>query len=207
MKELHITGCLRTSVRRASRAQAALCSILDAQIRDIKQAGTWKDERVINTRQSSEIGVQGRSDKLLNFCANNYLGLSVSCIHDLYMYIVVNAPTIMDISNGNWRPPPPPPNFNFEKMAGFKWHTDSSLILGGGGLNYSFYFVQDCSVWASVNNWILQMPFPIFANTNQLPRWGKRKSKKGKALEFKNNYLICIVTILHSSVSVSVKCL
>lgn len=52
--------------------------MLDAQISDIKQAGTWKDERVINTKQASEIGVQGRSDKLLNFCANNYLGLSVS---------------------------------------------------------------------------------------------------------------------------------
>lgn len=82
MKALRVTGHLGGQIyaRNASRAQAALCNILDAQISDIKQAGTWKDERVINTRQASEIGVQGRSDKLLNFCANNYLGLSVSRI-------------------------------------------------------------------------------------------------------------------------------
>lgn len=69
---------LQISVRNASAAQATLRSILDSQISDIQQAGTWKSERVISTKQASEIAVQGRSDKLLNFCANNYLGLSVS---------------------------------------------------------------------------------------------------------------------------------
>ena len=80
IKAVQLSGCpgVLFSVRNASRAQAALCEMLDAQISDIKQAGTWKDERVITTKQASEIGVQGRSDKLLNFCANNYLGLSVS---------------------------------------------------------------------------------------------------------------------------------
>ena len=80
VKAFHVTGCsgVRISVRNASAAQAALRNILDSQISDIKQAGTWKDERIITTKQASEIAVQGRSDKLLNFCANNYLGLSVS---------------------------------------------------------------------------------------------------------------------------------
>lgn len=80
VKACHITRCLKVqvSLRHASRAQAALRDLLDSQISDIKQAGTWKDERVINTMQASEIGVQGQQDKLLNFCANNYLGLSVS---------------------------------------------------------------------------------------------------------------------------------
>ena len=69
-------------VRWASRAQGALTKILDTHIRDIQLGGTWKEERVITTKQASEIKVQGRSDKLLNFCANNYLGLSVSaCSH------------------------------------------------------------------------------------------------------------------------------
>lgn len=78
VKACHITRCLKVqvSLRHASRAQAALRDLLDSQISDIKQAGTWKDERVINTMQASEIGVQGQQDKLLNFCANNYLGLS-----------------------------------------------------------------------------------------------------------------------------------
>ncbi|XP_067137034.1 2-amino-3-ketobutyrate coenzyme A ligase, mitochondrial [Centruroides vittatus] len=42
----------------------------------IKNAGTWKAERIITTRQDSSIGVEGRTEKVLNFCANNYLGLS-----------------------------------------------------------------------------------------------------------------------------------
>jgi len=75
---------LQISVRNASTAQAALRSILDSQISDIQQAGTWKSERVISSKQASEIAVQGRSDKLLNFCANNYLGLSVSYLYRLY---------------------------------------------------------------------------------------------------------------------------
>ena len=73
---------LQISVRNASAAQATLRSILDSQISDIQQAGTWKSERVITTKQASEIAVQGRKDKLLNFCANNYLGLSVSVLRD-----------------------------------------------------------------------------------------------------------------------------
>ncbi|KAJ7392226.1 hypothetical protein OS493_013602 [Desmophyllum pertusum] len=78
IKALHITGRsgVQISVRNASIAQAALRNILDSQISDIQQAGTWKNERVISTKQASEIAVQGRNDKLLNFCANNYLGLS-----------------------------------------------------------------------------------------------------------------------------------
>ena len=44
----------------------------------IKNAGTWKTERVITSRQDVSIDVQGSKGKILNFCANNYLGLSVS---------------------------------------------------------------------------------------------------------------------------------
>tara|TARA_Y100000588_G_scaffold395324_1_gene523511 strand:- start:78649 stop:79875 length:1227 start_codon:yes stop_codon:yes gene_type:complete len=40
----------------------------------IKEAGTWKDERVLEGRQGTTITVQGK--KVLNFCANNYLGLA-----------------------------------------------------------------------------------------------------------------------------------
>jgi glycine C-acetyltransferase len=42
--------------------------------REIKEAGTWKEERLIASPQGVEILVNGR--KVLNFCANNYLGLS-----------------------------------------------------------------------------------------------------------------------------------
>ena len=41
----------------------------------IKEAGTYKVERVITSSQNSEITVQG-GQRVLNFCGNNYLGLS-----------------------------------------------------------------------------------------------------------------------------------
>src|SRR3954464_3435067 len=41
---------------------------------EIRAAGLYKDERVIESPQGPEITVGGR--KVLNFCANNYLGLS-----------------------------------------------------------------------------------------------------------------------------------
>lgn len=45
-----------------------------AEIEDIKSAGLFKLERIIESPQGPEIMVNGK--KVLNFCANNYLGLS-----------------------------------------------------------------------------------------------------------------------------------
>src|SRR5690606_23995298 len=41
-----------------------------------RAAGTYKTERVITTPQRASIGVAARDGSVLNFCANNYLGLS-----------------------------------------------------------------------------------------------------------------------------------
>ena len=49
-------------------------SRLNQELNDIKAAGLYKAERVIESQQSAEIQVGGTS--VLNFCANNYLGLS-----------------------------------------------------------------------------------------------------------------------------------
>ena len=51
--------------------------ILDAELESIREAGTWKHERVITSAQGSQISVAQSQGKILNFCANNYLGLSV----------------------------------------------------------------------------------------------------------------------------------
>lgn len=48
---------------------------LEEEIQDIKAAGLYKQERVITSTQSAEITI-ANGDKVLNFCANNYLGLS-----------------------------------------------------------------------------------------------------------------------------------
>jgi len=48
---------------------------LEQEIQEIKDAGLFKTERVITSPQSAEITISG-GKKVLNFCANNYLGLS-----------------------------------------------------------------------------------------------------------------------------------
>jgi len=48
---------------------------LKKEIEEIKQSGLYKEERIILSKQSSEISISDNS-KVLNFCANNYLGLS-----------------------------------------------------------------------------------------------------------------------------------
>ena len=52
-----------------------LKSVLQKELADIEQAGLYKKERVITSMQGAEIEVQG-GKKVLNFCANNYLGLA-----------------------------------------------------------------------------------------------------------------------------------
>tara|TARA_B100001250_G_C19793274_1_gene787542 strand:- start:493 stop:1674 length:1182 start_codon:yes stop_codon:yes gene_type:complete len=47
---------------------------LEASLKDIRESGLYKDERLILSSQSTEINVQNES--VLNFCSNNYLGLS-----------------------------------------------------------------------------------------------------------------------------------
>ncbi|MBP7478798.1 MAG: glycine C-acetyltransferase [Chitinophagales bacterium] len=47
---------------------------LQAELKEIQDAGLFKRERVITSPQSAEITVNGKT--VLNFCANNYLGLS-----------------------------------------------------------------------------------------------------------------------------------
>lgn len=47
---------------------------IQSEIDEIKSSGLYKTERVITSPQGAEITVNGR--QVLNFCANNYLGLS-----------------------------------------------------------------------------------------------------------------------------------
>lgn len=64
--------------RHYSSAAQNFRSILQTQLDDIKAAGTFKVERVITSAQTSQITVEGIEKKVINFCANNYLGLSAN---------------------------------------------------------------------------------------------------------------------------------
>lgn len=48
---------------------------LTKELEAIKEAGLYKKERIITSSQGAEITIQG-GQQVLNFCANNYLGLS-----------------------------------------------------------------------------------------------------------------------------------
>lgn len=58
--------------------------VLEKEINEIREAGLYKSERIISTPQGADISVvnsislgEGRGEvEVINFCANNYLGLS-----------------------------------------------------------------------------------------------------------------------------------
>lgn len=64
--------------RYSSAALSSARALLEKELDSIKAAGTYKNERVITSKQAVSVQVQGQSRPLLNFCANNYLGLSVT---------------------------------------------------------------------------------------------------------------------------------
>ncbi|MBL7924142.1 MAG: glycine C-acetyltransferase [Bacteroidia bacterium] len=48
--------------------------VLEKELQEIKEAGLYKQERIISTAQGADIVANGLD--VINFCANNYLGLS-----------------------------------------------------------------------------------------------------------------------------------
>src|SRR5882762_1865851 len=49
--------------------------VLQQELAEIEKAGLYKRERIITSPQGADITVQGGKE-VINFCANNYLGLS-----------------------------------------------------------------------------------------------------------------------------------
>lgn len=67
---------LKSCTKLKSSSWSATKDVIDKELNSIREAGTWKTERIITTRQGGSIKVQGQHTSVLNFCANNYLGLS-----------------------------------------------------------------------------------------------------------------------------------
>lgn len=53
-----------------------LNTALGEQLQALKEQGLFKRERIITTPQSAHIGVTNNQEEVINFCANNYLGLA-----------------------------------------------------------------------------------------------------------------------------------
>ena len=51
-----------------------LKNIIESQLKELKLSGTYKTERIITSPQRVEI--QSNGQNVINFCANNYLGLA-----------------------------------------------------------------------------------------------------------------------------------
>ena len=49
---------------------------LEKELESIREAGLYKNERIIASPQGAEIDVENTPQEVLNFCANNYLGLA-----------------------------------------------------------------------------------------------------------------------------------
>lgn len=64
--------------RELSTAAKSFRAILQKQLDDIHAAGTYKNERTITSPQNTVINIEGSSAGVINFCANNYLGMAVS---------------------------------------------------------------------------------------------------------------------------------
>jgi glycine C-acetyltransferase len=56
------------------RGFSTLKDVCNNAIKQMKEAGTFKNERVISTQQQMQITANNKN--VLNFCANNYLGLA-----------------------------------------------------------------------------------------------------------------------------------
>jgi glycine C-acetyltransferase len=70
LQKLGVRGYFSASSREGFKEHLA------SQLANIRDAGTYKEERVITSPQSSFVSVEGVPIKVLNFCANNYLGLA-----------------------------------------------------------------------------------------------------------------------------------
>src|SRR3984885_6524394 len=57
-----------------SHMNSSFVTRIAAELEEIKSSGLFKTERIISSAQGAEILVNGK--QVLNFCANNYLGLS-----------------------------------------------------------------------------------------------------------------------------------
>ena len=49
---------------------------LAGELQGLRDSGLYKSERILTSPQAAEITVAGRAEPVLNFCANNYLGLA-----------------------------------------------------------------------------------------------------------------------------------
>ena len=71
-----LAATLRAPLARGLATTNIMDTVVHDELEAIRQAGTYKKERVITSQQAASIHVTGTDQGVLNFCANNYLGLA-----------------------------------------------------------------------------------------------------------------------------------
>lgn len=79
-----------TANRHSSTAAENFRTILKNQLNDVHAAGTYKNERIISSPQNTVINIVGSSKSVINFCANNYLGMSVNICRQIKTFVITN---------------------------------------------------------------------------------------------------------------------
>jgi glycine C-acetyltransferase len=69
-------GLRNTTMRREANMDPRFREFLAGELEAIREQGLFKEEWPLLGAQGAEIRVEGRDGPVLNFCANNYLGLS-----------------------------------------------------------------------------------------------------------------------------------
>lgn len=85
--------------RWASSSRYRLKEIMQENLEGIKATGTWKTERIIVSPQAACIKVHGQEGGVLNFCANNYLGLAVRTISQCKKYLICSECNVLTVSS------------------------------------------------------------------------------------------------------------
>lgn len=75
-KEIFIANKNLLQYNQTRFASAKMSEHLKQNLKEIEEAGLYKKERVITSPQDSQITIKESGKPVINFCANNYLGLS-----------------------------------------------------------------------------------------------------------------------------------
>src|SRR3970040_2012239 len=67
---------MAVATRKGRQMDPSFSACLENELASIREQGLFKEEWPILGEQGPEIRVEGRPQPVLNFCANNYLGLS-----------------------------------------------------------------------------------------------------------------------------------
>ena len=74
MGGIHLLDLLKIFTLTNDNMNSSFANRIGTELEEIRSAGLFKNERIISSEQGAEIIVNGST--VLNFCANNYLGLS-----------------------------------------------------------------------------------------------------------------------------------